>query len=114
MSKTIAIVGTLDTKGEELKYVKELIERRGYKTVVIDGGILGQPLFRPDISREQVAEAAGTTLKEVIALAGEGKAIAVMEKGAAKTVHELYSSGRLDGIIALGGTMGTWLGLGVM
>lgn len=114
MSKTIAIVGTLDTKGEELKYVKELIERRGYKTVVIDGGILGQPLFRPDISREQVAEAAGTNLKEVIALSGEGKAIAVMEKGAAKTVHELYSSGRLDGIIALGGTMGTWLGLGVM
>ena len=59
MAKTIVIVGTLDTKGEELGYVKELIERRGHETTVIDGGILGQPLFLPDVGHEQVAQAAG-------------------------------------------------------
>ena len=114
MAKAIAIVGTLDTKGEEIRYIKERIESRGYKAVVIDGGILGKPLFPPDISREQVAEAAGTSLNEVIALGDENKAITVMERGAAKIAQELCSAGKLHGMIALGGTMGTWLGLGVM
>jgi uncharacterized protein (UPF0261 family) len=114
MTKTIAIVGTLDTKGEEIRYIKERVESRGYKALVIDGGILGKPLFPPDISREQVAQAAGTSLNEVIALGDENQGIAVMEKGAAKIAQELCSAGKLHGMIALGGTMGTWLGLGVM
>jgi uncharacterized protein (UPF0261 family) len=114
MAKTIAIVGTLDTKGEEIRYIKERVEGRGYKALVIDGGILGKPLFPPDISREQVAQAAGTSLDQVIALGSENQAIAVMEKGAAKIAQELCSAGKLHGMIALGGTMGTWLGLGVM
>ncbi len=114
MDKTIIIVGTLDTKGEEIKYVKEMIERRGHKTIVIDGGILGEPLFPPDIAREEVAKAAGTTLKEVIALADEGEMIKAMAEGASKIAQELYSAGRLNGIISLGGTMGTSLGLAVM
>lgn len=114
MAKTIAIVGTLDTKGEEIRYVKERIESRGYEAVVIDGGILGKPLFPPDISREQVAEAAGISLDEVIALGDENKGITVMEKGVAKIAQELCYAGKLHGIIALGGTMGTWLGLGAM
>ncbi len=114
MKKTVAILGTLDTKGEEIRYIKERIEERGYQALVIDGGILGHPLFPPDISREQVAEAAGASLKEVIALGDENSGIAVMEKGAAKIIQELYSSGKFHGVIALGGTMGTWLGLGAM
>jgi uncharacterized protein (UPF0261 family) len=114
MAKTIAIVGTLDTKGEEIRYIKERIESRGYKALVIDGGILGKPLFPPDISREQVAQAAGTSLDQVIALGDENQGIAVMGKGAAKVAQELCSAGKLHGMIALGGTMGTWLGLGVM
>ena len=114
MSKAIAIVGTLDTKEAEVSYVRELIEKGGHKTIVIDGGILGQPSFQPDISHEQVAEAAGTTLKQVIALGHEGKAIIMMAEGASKIVQRLYSEGRLNGIIALGGTMGTSLGLAAM
>jgi uncharacterized protein (UPF0261 family) len=114
MAKSIAIVGTLDTKGEEIRYIKERIESRGYKAVVIDGGILGKPLFPPDFSREQVAEAAGTSLNEVIALGDENRGITVMERGAAKIAQDLCSAGKLHGMIALGGTMGTWLGLGVM
>jgi uncharacterized protein (UPF0261 family) len=114
MAKAIAIVGTLDTKGEEIRYIKERVESRGYKALVIDGGILGKPLFPPDISREQVAQAAGTSLNEVIALGDENQGIAVMGRGAAKIAQELCSAGKLHGMIALGGTMGTWLGLGVM
>jgi uncharacterized protein (UPF0261 family) len=114
MKKTIAIVGTLDTKGDEVKYLKELIERRGHKAIVIDTGILGAAPFPAEVTREQVAEAAGTELKEIIALGDESKAIAAMARGASKIVQELHSGGGLDGIVALGGSMGTSLGIAVM
>ncbi len=114
MAKTIVIVGTLDTKGEEIKYVKELIEGRGHRTIVIDVGVLEEPPFQPDIAHEKVAKAAGTTLKEIIALGNEGKAIEMMTEGATKIAKQLHSEGKLDGIIALGGSMGTWLALLVM
>jgi uncharacterized protein (UPF0261 family) len=114
MSKTIALVVTLDTKGEEARYIKELIAKRGHKVIVIDTGVLGQALFPPDITRDQVAEAAGTTMKEVIALGDEAKAIAVMAEGAAITAQRLYSSGKLDGVVTLGGSMGTSVAMVVM
>jgi uncharacterized protein (UPF0261 family) len=114
MTKTIAIVGTLDTKGEEVRYLKELIERRGYKAIVIDTGLLGAAPFPAEVTREQVAEAAGTDLKEIIPLDDESKAIATMAEGASKIARELHSSGGLDGIIALGGSMGTSLGIAVL
>jgi uncharacterized protein (UPF0261 family) len=114
MTKTIVIVGTLDTKGEEVKYIQGLIAKRGHRTIVIDTGVLGQTPFTPDITRDQVAGAANTSLKEVIALGEEGKAIAVMAEGTAKVAQELYSSGNLDGIIALGGSMGTSLAMPLM
>jgi len=114
MTKSIVVVGTLDTKGEEVEYLKGLIEKRGHKTIVIDTGILRAAPFLAEVTREQVAEAAGTDLKEIIALGDESEAIAAMARGASKIVQELHSSGRLDGIIALGGSMGTSLGIGVM
>jgi uncharacterized protein (UPF0261 family) len=114
MTKNIVIAGTLDTKGEEVKYLKGLIEKRGHKAIVIDTGILGAAPFLAEFTREQVAEAAGADLKEIIALGDESKAIAAMARGASKIVQELHSSGGLDGIVALGGSMGTSLGIGVM
>ena len=114
MAKTIVIIGTLDTKGEEFRYVKELIQRKGHKTIVIDVGILEEPPFQPDITHEEVAEAAGTNLKQIIALGNEGEAITVMTEGATKVAQQLHSEGRMDGIIALGGSMGTWLALAGM
>jgi uncharacterized protein (UPF0261 family) len=114
MTKAIAIVATLDTKGEEASYIKELIAKRGHKVIVVDTGVLGRALFQPDITRDQVAEAAGTSLNEVIALADEGKAIAAMAQGATIIAQELYSSGELDGVVALGGSMGTSVAAAVM
>jgi len=107
----IVIIGTLDTKGDKVAYLKQLIEGKGEKTLVIDSGVLGSPSFQADISRERVAEAAGGSLKEIASLGFEAKAMAVMAKGTSNIVEELYSSGKVDGIIGLGGTMGTSLSL---
>jgi uncharacterized protein (UPF0261 family) len=114
MTKSVAIVGTLDTKGKEIKYIREGIEARGHNVVVIDVGVLGTPLFEPAIRREQVAQAAGSSIEELIGLHSESKAIARMAKGASKLVAGLVSNGGLDGVLALGGTMGTSLALEVM
>ena len=109
MRKSIAVLGTLDTRGEEFKYVKDMIERKGHKAIVIDCSSLGEPTFPPDIRHEEVAKAAGVSIKEVAALE-EGEAIPLMAQGAAKIVKELHLAGRLHGMIAMGGSMGTWLG----
>ena len=66
MQKTIVLLGTLDTKGIEFGYVKEKIIEQGCRAVVVDAGVLGKPLLEPDITREEVAQAAGSTIEDVI------------------------------------------------
>lgn len=112
--KSIVILGTLDTKGEEIKYIKDLIEKRNYKTIVIDVGILGKPPFQPDVVRDEIAEAAGFTISEIASWGEEGKAIEAMIRGVIKIVKDLYKNGEIEGIISLGGSIGTSLGLEVM
>ena len=109
MNKTIAIVATLDTKGEEAKYLKEQIERKGKKTLIIDDGMRGAPLaVKPDITQETVAEAAGSSFQIVKGL-GRGPAEEVMMKGMAKVLRDLYAAGRFDGVISIGGLDGALL-----
>lgn len=114
MSRTILILATLDTKGEEVQFLKERIEKEGVETLVLDAGTLGEPPFTPEITSQQVAELGGSNLQELRAFKDEGKAMAVMSRGAALAVQELYRQGTLDGIIGLGGSMGTSLGTYVM
>jgi uncharacterized protein (UPF0261 family) len=109
-SKPIVVIGTLDTKGKEVEYVKNLIEKYGHKALVIDAGVLGEPLFKPDVSRERVAQAAGTDLSELVAQADTGTAVQTMMKGMEEVIKELYAQGRVDGVISLGGGKGTAIG----
>src|SRR5690606_1980097 len=62
MPKTVVIVGALDTKGDEFAYIKELIEKEGLNTIVVDFGVMGEPTFKPDVSRFEVAQAGGGDL----------------------------------------------------
>lgn len=107
MKKTIVCIGTLDTKGQEVQYIKSLIEQRGHSVLIVDDGILDEPSVRADITREEVARAAGITLEEMRALGNERKAVEAMTAGLCKVIQGLYSSGRLDGVISIGGGMGT-------
>jgi uncharacterized protein (UPF0261 family) len=106
--KTIAIAGTFDTKGEEYQYIKSLIESLGCKTLTIDTGVF-EPYFTPDISNEEVAKAAGASIKEIADKRDRAFATEMLAKGMRKLVPELYAKGLFDGIISLGGTGGTAL-----
>jgi uncharacterized protein (UPF0261 family) len=110
----IAIIATLDTKGDQVEYLKQIIEESGLGTMVIDVGIMGKPWFEPTITHDQVAEAAGTSIKEIIALDWELKAMEKMTEGASNIVRELCSRSELHGVLAVGGSMGTSLALPVM
>jgi uncharacterized protein (UPF0261 family) len=114
VSLTVAIVGTLDTKGEELNYFRKLVEERGYSALLIDCSILGKSPHRSHISPEQVAEAAGETMDAIRSLGDEAKAVEKMAAGVSRVVSDLHASGKMDAIFALGGTMGTFIGLSAM
>ena len=85
MPKTIALIGALDTKGEEFAFVKAALLRRGHQTLVIDTGVIGEPQLTPDISADAVATAGGTTLHTLRQQADRGQAIESMARGAARS-----------------------------
>ena len=107
MAKTIAILGALDTKGQDFAFLKAEIERRGCQTLMIDTGVLGEPGFVPEITREQVARAGGAALSDLAAQGDRGAAMAVMGQGAAVFCKNCTSDGKIDGVIGMGGGGGT-------
>ncbi len=104
---TVVLVGTLDTKGAENDFVRERLRAAGVEVLVVDAGVLEAPAFTPDITRQEVAAAAGADFGSLVAARDRGAAITVMAQGAAVVVRRLYDAGRLDGALALGGTGGT-------
>lgn len=112
--ETILCIATLDTKGPEAQYIKELIEKRGHTALVMDIGSLERSPFTPDITAEEVARAAGSTIQEVISFDEAGPAAEVMTSGAIKIAKDLYQSGKFQGVIAIGGGMGTAVASAVM
>ena len=114
MGKIIALVGALDTKGAEYGFVRECIAGRGHGTLVVDVGVLGTPAIRADITREEVARAAGADLTGLRARADRGEAVTAMGRGAAALLPLLYAQGRFDGVLAMGGSGGTSVGCAAM
>lgn len=107
MPKTVALLGALDTKGAEYAFVKQCIEARGHRTLLVDVGVLEPPRIAPDVTRQQVATAAGVDLELLVAKKDRGEALAVMSRGAAALMPQLLAQGRFDAILALGGGGGT-------
>ena len=114
MKKTIVLLGRLDSKGIEYGYVKDRIIQGGFDVIVVDTGTRGTPQFEPDISREEVARAAGVKIQDVVDPTDENKEIQVMMEGASRIAQRLRDSGRLDGIMCLGGSRGTAIGTAAM
>jgi uncharacterized protein (UPF0261 family) len=114
MTKAIMVIGTLDTKGDEVEYLKKQIESRGHRTIAVDVGVLGKPLTKADTTREEIAEAGGSNLREIIAYGDRRRAVQVMTRGASRVAQELNEAGKLSGAVALGGGTGTHIGTGVL
>ena len=108
---TILVVGTWDTKDAELGYMRDVILAQGGQVLTMDVSVLGDPSTPADISKHQVAEAAGSSIAAAIAVEDENTAMQVMATGSARLAAKLHAEGRIQGVIVLGGTMGTDLAL---
>lgn len=106
--KTIAIAGTFDTKGAEYLYVKELIESLGLDTFTIHTGVF-EATFKPDVSNNEVAQAAGYNIEDIAKKKDRALATEVLSKGMENLLPKLFEEGKFDGIISLGGSGGTSL-----
>lgn len=104
--KTIAILGTFDTKGKELKYIRDRIEEQGVRALCINTGVF-EPAFPTDVSNAEIAAAAGADIEEIVARRDRATATEVIARGTRIFIPRLYAQGKLDGIISIGGSGGT-------
>jgi len=108
------LVATMDTKGREALFIKSCLEEAGISVLIMDAGIRGVSPAPVSITRTEVASAGGKTLPEVQTIGHEGKALEVMTRGAVKIASEFFRQNGFQGVIGLGGSMGTTLGTAVM
>jgi uncharacterized protein (UPF0261 family) len=111
---SVLLIGTLDTKGVEIAYVRDRLNAAGVRVTVLDAGALGTPAFDADISREVVFQAAGSSLEQVRIAADRGQTIALAAAGAARLATDLHATGQVSGVLSLGGSAGTTIGTAAM
>jgi len=107
MEATICLIGTLDTKGPEILFLKDQIQRLGLRALVVDMGILGDPPFEPTISNREVAKRGGSSIELLVRNRDETQAQQVMSQGLKEIVLELMEHKKIKGLIAIGGGQGS-------
>jgi len=108
---SILVIGTFDTKSDELAFLCDRIGDQGGDVVSMDVGVLGDAAMPVHIDRHRVAAAAGSSIEAAAASPDENAAMQIMARGAARLAAELHRDSRIDAMVALGGTMGTDLAL---
>jgi uncharacterized protein (UPF0261 family) len=111
---TVVLLGTLDTKGVEYAFLRERLREAGVDVLVVDAGVFEPQGLEPDVSRGEVARAGGTDAAALAEAGDRGAAVAAMGRGAEAVVTRLHAEGRLDGILALGGSGGSSIAAGAM
>jgi len=111
---TVAVLGTLDTKGTEIGFLAEQVRRNGCEALVIDLGILEPPTFEPDVSREAVAAMAGESARSLAKDGDRGQAVDAMTRGIERLVPKLYGAGRIQAVVGMGGSAGTTMATAAM
>jgi len=115
MNKTVVLIGTLDTKGPEIAYLRDRLQDLGLDTIVVDCGILGEPIdIVPDIDHAEAATYAGTTIAALQNAGSRGKAVAGMREALRNLIPKLFAEGRLNGVVSMGGAEGAVMGAAAM
>ena len=113
-ARAVLLIATLDTKAEEALYLKGKLESLGCRVILMDTGILEESGRAADVTRHQVAAAAGTSIAALLASGDKGKGIDAMRQGASVLAKTLYEEGGFQGVLSIGGAQGTDIGTAVM
>jgi uncharacterized protein (UPF0261 family) len=111
---SVLVFATLDTKGHEAAYVREQLRALGVAAALIDCGSLGEPQVKPDVPREEVFRAAGTSIEALRAKGDRGESVNAAARGAAELARRLHAEGKCAGVLGLGGSAGTTIGTAAM
>jgi len=114
MNKVIAVLVMAEEKWREADFLRQEIESRGFKTLIVDMGLIGEPQGPCDIPREELIRVSGRDPEEVARITDRGKRMPVMVEGSKRKLQELHSQGKLAGVISLGGATGTQMGTSIM
>src|SRR5581483_4167639 len=114
MLRPVLLIGTLDTKGEELRYLRECLMSAGAAVEVVDVSVLGEPLFAADVGRDEIAAAAGESFTELRAAADRGRAVAAMQLGLSCWIRSRHARAPVGGVLAIGGSAGTTVATAAM
>jgi uncharacterized protein (UPF0261 family) len=119
MAKSVLIIGTLDTKGAEIGYLRDRLRALGLATTVIDSGILGEPVGieldpEHDVGRAQAAAYGGYTIDQLRAAGSRGKAVAGMREALKALVRQWHREGRVAAVVSMGGAEGAVMGAATM
>lgn len=114
MTRYVVILGSLDTKGLEVAFLRERVRAAGGAPLVVDTGVLAEPTTPADISRHDVAQAAGSSIEALIVNGDKAHALVTMAQGASAILGKLLRQGRLGGVLSIGGSRGTALSTRVM
>jgi uncharacterized protein (UPF0261 family) len=106
--KKVLLIGTLDTKGQEFAFVRNLIEARGHQVLLMNAGIFASTV-QADIEAEEVAKVGNGNLDELCSQQDRGRAMAVMQRGVAELTKQLFDDGKIQAVLGLGGSGGTIL-----
>src|SRR5262245_33654492 len=110
----VLLIGTLDTKGHEVAFVRDRLTAAAVPVLVLDAGVLGPPAFAADVPRERVFAAAGTRLATLQQAGDRGQAVEAAARGAAQLARELHAAGQVEGVLGLGGSAGTTIATAAM
>jgi uncharacterized protein (UPF0261 family) len=112
--KTVALIGTFDTKGDEFFFLRDRIENAGHRTIMIDVGVLGRPRFEVDVTQAEVAAAANEDLASLKSERDRGRSVTAMALGATVILRRLFEQGSIHGVASLGGSAGTTIATAAM
>jgi uncharacterized protein (UPF0261 family) len=110
----VFLLATLDTKGREAAYVRDLLSGYGVSVQLVDAGCLGAPTVHADVSREELFAAGGSDVRRLAAEGDRGLAVSAAAQGAARWIAQAHAAGRVAGVMALGGSAGTTIGASAM
>lgn len=111
---SVYLLATLDTKAAEAALVRDRLRALGVDVTVVDTGCIGEAAYPGDVTREQVFAAAGASLESLRQRRDRGAAVTQAAAGAAALVRAAFDQGRVDGVLALGGSAGTTIGTSAM